>query len=191
MLKRNRLIACICLASLLCPTLAAQNFVRRQIAEFGVGTELNLKLTDGKNLRGLVETIGADGITLADSRRRSLQYVDYAQIVSIGATKRVYRSDSGPDLIAAHRVALALGPGHHVLARVRSGLTYRGHIEGVNSQSLTLRLDRTGQLVVISYEQIDHLEQNLSRLAKIGIIAGIGIGICVAIYLRIVLDPNY
>ena len=78
-----------------------------------------------------------------------------------------------------------------MLARVRSGLTYRGQIEDVNSQSLTLRLDRTGQLVVISYEQIDHLEQNLSRLAKIGIIAGIGVGICVAIYLRIVLDPNY
>ncbi len=54
MLKRNRLIACICLSSLLCPTLAAQNFghVRRQIAEFGDGTELKLKLTDGRSFVG-------------------------------------------------------------------------------------------------------------------------------------------
>jgi hypothetical protein len=193
LLKLNRLIACVCILSLMSPTLLAEKVddIERRIAELGEGAELKLKLTDGKKLRGIVDTIGVDGIAMRNSHGLPVQDITYAEIASIEATKRTYRSDSGPDLIAAYRVAVALGPGHHVLARVRNGRTYRGHIEEVNSESLTVRLDRTGQPVVIPYAEIDHLEQNLSRLAKIGIIAGIGVGICVAIYLRIVLDPNY
>src|SRR4029453_17695959 len=110
---------------------------------------------------------------------------------SLELAKRVYRSDSGRDPIAAHRVALALGPGHHVLTRVRGGKTFRGRIEDIYLQYLTLHLDNNSQSVAIPYAQIDHLEQNLSRLAKIGIIAGIGTGVCFLIWWRIVTDPNY
>ena len=105
--------------------------------------------------------------------------------------RRVYRSKGGRDPVAAHRVALALGPGHHVLTRVQSGKTYRGHIEKIDPEHLTLRLDRTGQSIAIPYMQIDHLEQNLSRLAKVGIVAAVGAGVCFLIWWRIVTDPNY
>lgn len=62
------------------------------------------------------------------------------------------------------RVACALGPGRHVLIPIRTGKNYRGDIETVSTEGLTLRLDPTDQSVRISCKEIDHLEQNLSRM---------------------------
>ncbi|MBK5292718.1 MAG: hypothetical protein JJE04_13690 [Acidobacteriia bacterium] len=92
--------------------------------------------------------------------------------------------------MAARRVALALGPGHHVLTRVRTGRTYRGHIEMIEEQNFTLRLDRSRQSIAIPYAEIDHLEQNLSLRAKIGIAAAIAGTVGFLIYWRTVIDHD-
>jgi hypothetical protein len=193
MWRPNRGIVWICIAFVFHPTVGAQEIVeiRRRVLELGEGAAVKLKLADGSKRQGQVESIGSEGFNLRDRHATSAQMVNYRQIASFDLAKRVYRSNSGRNPVAAHRVAVALGTGHHVLARVRSGKTYRGLIASIDRQELTLHLDRTGQSVGIAYADIDHLEQNLSRLAKIGIVAGIGVGVCVAIYLRIVLDPNY
>ena len=193
MWRLNQAIAWICIAGVLCSTLGAQDVVgmQRRVTELGQGAYIKLKLVDGSKRRGQVESIGTEGFDLKESHERSARRVNYGQIASLDLAKRVYRSDAGRDPVAAHRVAVALGPGHHVLTRVRTGKTYRGRIENIDLQHVTLHLDNTGQSVAIPYAQIDHLEQNLSRLAKIGIIAGIGAGVCFLIWWRIVTDPNY
>lgn len=193
MWRPNQAIACICIASVFCPTLGARDVVdmERRVNELGPGADIKLKLTDGSKRRGQVESIGTEGFDLKQSHERSAQRIDYGQIVSLDLAKRVYRSGAGRDPVAAHRVAVALGDGHHVPTRVRDGKTYRGHIENIDPQHLTLHLDHTGQSVAIPYAEIDHLEQNLSALAKIGIVAAIGVGICFLIWWRIVTDPNY
>jgi hypothetical protein len=193
MWRLNQAIAWTCIACVFCPTLGARDVVdmERRVTELGLGADIKLKLTDGSKRRGQVEWIGTEGFDLKQSHERSAQRIDYVQIASLDLAKRVYRSDAGRDPVAAHRVAVALGPGHHVLTRVRGGKTYRGRIENIDPQYLTLHLDHSGQSVAIPYAQIDHLEQNLSRLAKIGIIAAIGAGVCFLIWWRIVTDPNY
>jgi ribosome maturation factor RimP len=194
MWKLHQAIAWIVIVCVFCPTLEAQDVVdmQRRVAELGQGAEIKLKLGDGSRRRGQVERIETEGFDLRESRESPARRIEYGQIASLELARRVYRSDGGPDPVAAHRVAVALGPGHHVLTRVRSGETYRGHIEKIDLQEFTIQLDRTRQLVVIPYAQIDHLEQNLSRAAKIAIAAAaIGVGVLVVIYLRIVTDPNY
>jgi hypothetical protein len=192
MWKRNQAIAGICVVCVLCPTLGAQSVdIQRRVHELGQDAEVKLKLTDGSKRRGHVTSIGSDGFDLQEPHGRTAQRIAYGEIASLDLAKRVYRSNQGRDPVAARRVALALGPGHHVLTRVQSGKTYRGLIENIDDRQLTLHLDRTGDAVAIPYAEIDHLEQNLSRLAKIGIVAAVAVGVVVAIYLRIVTDPNY
>jgi len=193
MWRLNQAMAWICIASLFGRTLGAQDVaeMQRRVTQLGPGADVRLKLVDGSKRRGRVQSIGTEGFDLKESRERSTKRIDYGQLAFLDLTKRVYRSNAGYDPVAARRVAVALGRGHHVLTRVRGGKTYRGHIENIDLQYLTLHLDNNGQSVAVSYAQIDHLEQNLSRLAKIGIIAGIGAGVCFLIWWRIVTDPNY
>lgn len=115
-----------------------------------------------------------------------------ASIQTTGAkpVRRAYRSSRGRDPVAAHRVALALGPGHHVLTRVRSGKTYRGRIDKVGQEEFTLLLDHAKGPVSIPYAEIDHLEQNPSRRAKIGIVAAIAAGVGLLIFWRFVIDQD-
>jgi hypothetical protein len=193
MAKCRQMIVWICISLLFCPVIKAQDVVeiQRRAAAIGQGADIKLKLIDGNRHRGVVDRIGPHWIDLRESPNHPVRSIEYAQIASLEIARRVYRSHTERDPIAAYRVALALGPDHHVLTRVRSGKTYRGHIQDIDLRGLTLRLDRTANSVTIPYEEIDHLEQNLSRLAKIAIVAGIGLGVCTAIWLRIVTDPNY
>ena len=193
MAKWKQAIVWICISSVLCPVIHAQEVIemQRRVAAIGQGAEIKLKLADGSRHRGIVDGIGPQWLDLRESPNQPVRSIEYAHIASLELARRVYRSHPKRDPIAAYRVALALGHEHHVLTKIRSGKTYRGHIQGIDPRVLTLRLDRTSDLISIPYEQIDHLEQNLSRLAKVAIIAGIGLGVCTVIWLRIVTDPNY
>jgi small nuclear ribonucleoprotein (snRNP)-like protein len=175
----NQVIAIVCIAGLLrIPGIAEQHKrqavtdVRGLVQEFGLGSDLKVTRVDGHKLRGQVSAIEGEGFKLLsrDSGKPSM-YVGYDDIATLTLARRVYRSGKERDTTAARRVALALGRGHHVLTRVRSGKTYRGHIEAVDSHKFTLLLDHSGLVLPISYSEIDHLEENLSRAAKIGIVA--------------------
>jgi small nuclear ribonucleoprotein (snRNP)-like protein len=194
MWRLRHAIAWTCIPLVFCPTGVAgrdSTEVQNLLSELGRGAQIKLKLVDGSKLRGQVESIGSEGFVFKAASGSSGHSIDYENIVDLDPAKRVYRSRSERDPVEARRVAVALGLGHHVLTRVQNGTTYRGHIEGIDLQHLSLRLDRSGQSIAIPYSEIDHLEQNLSALAKVGIVAGIGAGICFLIWWRIVTDPNY
>jgi ribosome maturation factor RimP len=190
MQKWNQVIASICIAGLL-PISDASELepqggadVKGLVQEFGVGSDLKVTRRDGRNLRGRVRAIEDQGFELlsGDTGKRLFQ-VGYDDIATLTLAHRVYRSAKGRDIASARRVALALGRGHHVLTRVRNGKTYRGHIDAVDSDGLTLLLDHSHLALPISYSEIDHLEENLSRAAKIGIVAAAAAAIAViAVY---------
>ena len=176
MQKWNQAIAIMCIAGLLPFPCAAEHRsgsaldVQGLVNEFGPGADVKVKLGDGRTVRGQVRTIQSEGFHLISPHKPS-SFFRYQEVVSLRLANRVYRSGKERDIEAARRVAFALGPGHHVLTRIRTGKTYRGHIDTVSSAGFMLRLDHTGQSVPISYTDVDHLEQNLSRAAKIGIVA--------------------
>jgi hypothetical protein len=84
---------------------------------------------------------------------------------------RVYRARTNTDPAAARRVALALGENQHVVTRLRTGKTYRGHIVSIAEESLQMRLDRSNATLDIPFTEVTYLEQNLTRRAKIAIVA--------------------
>lgn len=190
MRKLNQALVAICVVSVLCPALASQDALamKRRLEEFGPGADVKLRLADGSKRRGLIGQTRVDGFELRLAQTAAVQDFEYAQVASIELTSRVYRSNAGRDPVAAHRVALALGPGHHVLTRVRVGKTYRGHIDSVDPEGFTVLLDHTKKSITIPYAEIDHLEQNLSRAAKIGIVAAIAGGVALLVFWRYVID---
>lgn len=194
--KWNQIIATMCVVAML-PVQGmaelerqAQPGIRELVEVFGTGSELKLSCADGRRLRGRVTEIRSEGIEfLVRGRSEAPVTLQYDDILALTLARRVYRSDDGRDTLLARRVATALGRGHHVLARVQSGRTYRGHINAVRPDGLTLVLDRSDRAVSISYGEIDHLEENLSRAAKIGIIAAVAGGVVgivlLAIYVKL------
>ena len=194
MWKRNRTIAISCTAVLLSLPISAENRresvldVQRLVSQLGPGAEVEVRLADDHRVRGHVRAIQSEGFELVSQKQFS-SFLRYHDVVTLRLAKRVYRSDKERDMEAARRVACALGPGRHVLTRIRTGKTYRGNIATVSTEGFTLRLDHTDQSVHISYNEIDHLEQNLSRAAKIGILAAIaGVVVLIIILMQIEYD---
>ena len=93
----------------------------------------------------------------------------------------VYRAGAIPDPQAAHRVALALGEGKHIIVRLHSRKTHRGHIQSIDEGQFQVRLDRSDRLLAIPFDQVAYLEQNLTRKAKIAIIAAAAVAAVVTI----------
>lgn len=94
--------------------------------------------------------------------------------------KRVYRAAKNPDPAIARDVAMALGRGKHVVVRLHTGKTFRGHIEAIDETRLSIRLDHNKGLLAVPYADLAYLEQNLTKAAKIWIGIGVGAGAVLA-----------
>jgi hypothetical protein len=97
-----------------------------------------------------------------------------AHSVDLEKQRPVYRASKAPDPAAARRVALVLGEGKHIVVRLHSGKTHRGHIQAIDPSQFRVRIDRTGRSLEISFDEVAYLEQNLTRRAKIAIVAAVG-----------------
>jgi hypothetical protein len=93
---------------------------------------------------------------------------------------RVYRAGKNPDPAMAREVAMALGTGRHVVTRLHTGKTYRGHIEAIDERQFSIRLDHNKGALTIPYADVVYLEQNLTKAAKILIGIGVGVGVVLA-----------
>ena len=100
-----------------------------------------------------------------------INQVAMAQFPKSERVRLVYRAGTIPDPQAAHRVALALGEGKHIVVRLYSGKTHRGHIQSIDEGQFQVRLDRSDKLLAIQFDQVAYLEKNLTRKAKIALIA--------------------
>lgn len=185
-------VVAVFVAGALCSTITAQDAlaIKRKLEEFGPGVDVKFRLADGNRGRGLIGKTGTNDFEIRLAKKAGIRSFNYAQVASVDLARRAYRSNQGRDSIAAHRVAVALGPGHHVLTRVRAGKTYRGQIASVDREEFTLLLDHAKGSVAIPYVEIDHLEQNLSRGAKIGIVAAVAAGVGLLIFWRYVIDQD-
>ena len=93
---------------------------------------------------------------------------------------RVYRAGKNPDPVLARAVATELGKGEHIVARLHTGETYRGHIVAIDESHFSIRLDQNKGILPISYADVVYLEQNLTKAAKILIGIGVGVGAVLA-----------
>ena len=97
-----------------------------------------------------------------------------------GPAAQVYRAGRNPDPVLARAVATELGEGKHIVTRLHTGETYRGHIVAIDESQFSIRLDHNTQLREIRYADVAYLEQNLTKAAKILIGIGVGVGAVLA-----------
>ena len=108
--------------------------LRQRIEQFGVGTELKVKLADGTKLRGWVERIGEESFFLAakDDDAASRE-ITYNELDKLSYPKRGYKAEDNPDAAAAKRMVVQLGIGEHIMVKVSPTQEVRGHIRQIDN----------------------------------------------------------
>ena len=99
-------------------------------------------------------------------------------------TKTSYRAKGQPNGGLARQAIDGLGVDTHVMVKLPPDETIlRGHIQAIDERRFTLRLDASGQLTPISYDQVLQVQENLDRLGT-GL-AIIGVAVVVVVYVAV------
>ena len=75
---------------------------------------------------------------------------------------RGYTAQEHPDPQDARRVVLALGVGQHIVVNPKGARAVHGNIHSIDSEQFTLIPDHAAGPVTIAYNEIRHVEKNLS-----------------------------
>jgi len=160
-----------------------QPSLRQRIEQFGVGTELKVKLADGTKLRGLVERIGKEGFSLAAKEDGASRQIAYHELDKLSYPKRGYKAEGTPDAAAAKRMVVQLGVGEHIMVKVGPTQKVRGHIREVNNDYFVVQPDGQAQTLQFPYNNILKVNKNLSFGATIAIVVGIAAAVLVILVL--------
>jgi ribosome maturation factor RimP len=153
--------------------------LRQQVADYGVGAKLSLKLAGGKKLRGAVEAIDDAGFQLSKPNGEAVR-VRYDDLALVKLAERAYRAKQDPDPVEARRMVLSLGAGKHVVVKL-TGREFHGHIQSIAAETFTLLPDREITPVQIAYRDVHYLEKNLSFGATIVLVVLIVAAVVVAV----------
>jgi hypothetical protein len=70
----------------------SQPDIKRRVQQFGVGTELKLKLRSGEKIRGSVDSITEDGFTLTSKKDASPRQIAFNDLENATYPKRGYKT---------------------------------------------------------------------------------------------------
>ena len=177
------------------PTLAAETsthpeLIRQEIIQYGVGANLKLQLADGKKVKGSLVSLGEEGFELRGEPKEASRHIAYSQVTEVKPAKLFYRAQGQPDAVEARRTVLGLGVGRHIQVKTTTGKEYHGNIQTIDTDTFTMLPDRQTSSVEIPFLQVQYVEQNLSKFAKIAIavfVAGtIAIVVLVVVYVHAV-----
>jgi hypothetical protein len=148
-----------------------------QVAEYGVGAKLNLKLAGGKKLGGSVESIDERGFRISKPNRPTT-YVRYDEVAQVKFADRAYHARRAAGPVEARRLVLSLGLGRHAVVKF-SGREFHGNIQTIGPDTFTILPDHETSPVQIAYRDVDYLEKNLSFGATIVLVALIAAAVVV------------
>lgn len=154
---------------------------KQQVDQFGLGAKVKIQLADGKKLKGSISAIEDGGFLLASKADGSPQRVAYDQVAQLKLAKLTYKAGGQPDAVEARRVVLGLGVGHHIQVKTTAGTEYHGNIQAIEADLFTLLPDHQTAPVQIAFADVQYVEQNLSRGAKIAIIVLVVLAVTVTI----------
>jgi len=178
------------IAALAAETSTHPELIRQEMIQYGVGANLKLRLADGKKLKGSLVFLGEDGFELRATPKEPPRHIAYGQVTEVKPTMIFYRAKGQPDAIEARRTVLGLGVGHHIQVKTTTGKEYHGNIQTISTDTFTMLPDRQTSSVEISFSQVQYVEQNLSKFAKIAIavfVAGtIAVIVLVVVYVNAV-----
>jgi ribosome maturation factor RimP len=160
--------------------------IKQQVQQIGVGAEVKLKLAGGEKVRGNIQAVDDQGFVLDSGQQASHRRINYDQVARVTLTSLVYRAPGVPDPIAASRVVLGLGAGHHIVVKTTEGKEYHGNIQVIGEDHFVIVPDHQTGSVQIAYTQVRYVEQNLSKAAKITIVVGVILVVAVVVTVVVV-----
>lgn len=155
--------------------------IKQEIIQYGVGSNLKLRLADGKKLKGSLINYGEEGFELRAKPQEAARHIAYSQVTEVKPAKLVYRAKGQPDAVEARRTVLGLGVGRHIQVRTTAGNSYHGNIQTIATDTFTLLPDRQTSSVEIPFSEVQYVEQNLSKVALIVIAVVVVATIVVAV----------
>jgi ribosome maturation factor RimP len=160
--------------------------LKQRVQQFGVGTELKLKLDTGEKLRGSVESIGNDSFVIAAKTAGDRREIAFHDLSGVRYPKRGYKTDGEPDPVAAKRMVVQLGVGQHIMVKVSPTEKVRGHIQSIHDDHFVIQPDGQTATLDVPYSSIWKVNKNLSFGATVAIV----VGIAAAVVLILVLSGN-
>jgi len=146
-----------------------------------VGANLKVQLADGKKLKGSVVALGEDGFELKAKSGDAPRHIAYNNVNEVKLAKLKYRAKGVPDAVEARRVVLGLGVGRHIQVKTTAGKEYHGNIQVIDADSFSMVPDRATVPIQIAFADVQHVEQNMSRGARIAIIVLVALAVTVTI----------
>jgi hypothetical protein len=153
----------------------AQPSLKQRIEQFGPGTELKVKLSDGTKLRGFVESIGPQSFLLVAKDDGAQREVAYGELDKVSYPRRGYKTEGVPDAAAAKRMVVQLGVDKHIMVKVSPTQKVRGHIREIHDDYFVVQPDGQTETLQVPYKNIRKVNKNLSFGATIAIVIGIAV----------------
>ena len=160
--------------------------LKQRVEQFGVGTELTVKLRSGEKLRGSVESIREDGFTVASKQDGATREVAFHDLQQVRYPKRSYKAEGTPDAVFAKRMVVQLGVGQHIMVKISPMQKVRGHIREIHDDHFVVQPDGETTTVRVPYGSVWKVNKNLSFGATVAIV----VGIAAAVILTLVLTGN-
>jgi ribosome maturation factor RimP len=157
--------------------------LKQRIEQFGVGTELKLKLNGGDNVKGRVESIGNDSFLLAPNDDGAPREIAYNQLQNVRYPKRGYKAEDAPDAAAAKRMVVQLGVGEHIMVKVSPTQKVRGHIREIHDDHFVVAPDGQKETLQVPYNSVWKVNKNLSFGATVAIVVGIAAAVVLILVL--------
>ena len=136
--------------------------VRDQVEQFGPGARVKVKLSNGQKISGVVAALQQDGFALAPKKGGASQHIAYSDVRQLKLGSRRYTAHQEVDSQAARRVVMALGVGKHIMVNPTGAHAIHGNIQTIEADHFTVLPDRSTVPVTIAYNDIHHVEKNLT-----------------------------
>jgi ribosome maturation factor RimP len=159
------------------------NEVKQRVEQFGVGTELKLKLAGGDSVRGEVQSIGDNSFLFVPKEDNTPREIAYSELQKVSYPKRGYKAEATPDPAAAKRMVVQLGVGEHIMVKVSPTEKVRGHIRAINDDHFLIQPDGQTANLSVPYDSVWKVNKNLSFGATIAILVGIAAAVALILVL--------
>jgi hypothetical protein len=136
--------------------------VKDQVEQLGPGARVKIKLTDGRRASGVIAAFRDGGFTLAPKNGGASRQIAYSDVRQLKLSSRRYTAHQEVDPQAARRVVEALGVGKHIMVNPTGAHAIHGNIQTIEADHFTVLPDRSTVPVTIAYNDIHHVEKNLT-----------------------------
>jgi hypothetical protein len=146
--------------------------LKRQVEQYGVGTDLKIKLASGEQLRGSVDSVGSDVFLLSPTGEDAQLEIAYTDLNKVDYPYRSYEAEGTPDPAAARRMVVKLGINEHIMVKTASTETH-GFIRDIQDNYFVIQPDGEALTKNVGYGEIQKVHKNLGVGGTIAIVVGI------------------